>query len=105
MNYYVLPATPEEIAEYERQEAERQKEFDEKLKKITEEWIKGEFERVGLTKEKLQREFSKQSAETSSDCKAQVKEDLKSVLLKHKLHVGSSEAASILRELADEWDD
>jgi hypothetical protein len=34
-----------------------------------------------------------------------VKDDLKAVLLKHKLYVGNSEAAKILRELADEWDD
>ena len=46
-----------------------------------------------------------ESTEEKKDFKTTVKDDLKAVLLKHKLYVGSSEAAKILRELADEWDD
>lgn len=34
-----------------------------------------------------------------------VKDQLKEVLKRNGMYVGSSRAASILRELADEWDD
>ena len=46
-----------------------------------------------------------EAIEEQKDFKTTVKDDLKAVLLKHKLYVGSSETAKILRELADEYDD
>lgn len=94
MNYYVLPSTPEEIAEYERQEKERMDEFKAKLDKMLDEWLHSELRRVGII-----------SDEDIKKDRESVKNELKDVLLKHKLYVGNSDAASILRELADEWDD
>lgn len=44
------------------------------------------------------------SADVESWCE-NVKDQLKEVLKRNGMYVGSSHAASILRELADEWDD
>ena len=48
MNYYIFPASPEEIAEYEHQEKEKMdaymKEFEHGIEKV----IRQEFERAGL---------------------------------------------------------
>lgn len=48
MNYYVIPATPQEVAEYERQEKERMDAYMEKFEREIEKVIIKEFKRVGL---------------------------------------------------------
>lgn len=104
MNYINLPPTAEEI----RQEAEWQKEAEKRISEAVDKALKDEFIRVGLVKDDTEWESlskTNESVEEKKDFKTTVKEDLKAVLLKHKLYVGSSEASKILRELADEWDD
>jgi len=104
MNYINLPSTAEEI----REEAEWQKEAEKRISEVVNKALKDEFKRVGLVKDDAEwQSLSKtnEDAEEKKDFKTTVKDDLKAVLLKHKLYVGSSEAAQILRELADEYDD
>ena len=104
MNYINLPPTAEEIAEYEREQKEMSRRISEAVDKV----LREEFIRVGLIKDDAEWESlskTNESVEEKKDFKTTVKDDLKAVLLKHKLYVGSSEAAKILRELADEWDD
>jgi hypothetical protein len=48
MNYYIIPSTPQEIAEYEEKERKWQEEFDKKIEKMTEDWIRSEFKRLGF---------------------------------------------------------
>ena len=48
MNYYVMPATPQEVGEYERQEKEWMDAFMEEFERKIEELIQKEFKRVGL---------------------------------------------------------
>ena len=48
MNYYIIPATPQEVAEYERKEKEWMDAYMEKFEREIEKVIKKEFERVGL---------------------------------------------------------
>ena len=104
MNYINLPSTAEEI----REETEWQKEAEKRISEVVNKALKDEFKRVGLVKDDAEwQSLSKtnEDAEEKKDFKTTVKDDLKAVLLKHKLYVGSSEAAQILRELADEYDD
>jgi hypothetical protein len=104
MNYINLPSTAEEI----REEAEWQKEAEKRIFAAVDKALKDEFKRVGLVKDDAEWESlskTNEDAEEKKDFKTTVKDDLKAVLLKHKLYVGSSEAAQILRELADEYDD
>ena len=46
MDYYIIPSTPQEIAEYEEKERKRQEEFNKKIEKMTEDWIRSEFKRL-----------------------------------------------------------
>jgi hypothetical protein len=104
MNYINLPSTAEEI----REEAEWQKEAEKRISAAVDKAMKDEFKRVGLIKDDAEWESiskTNESTEEKKDFTTTVKDDLKVVLLKHKLYVGSSEAAKILRELADEWAD
>ena len=104
MNYINLPPTTEEI----QQEAEWQKEAEKRISEAVDKALKEEFKRVGLIKDDAEWESlskTNKDAEEKKDFKTTVKDDLKAVLLKHKLYVGSSDAAQILRELADEYDD
>lgn len=104
MNYINLPPTAEEIAEYEREQKEMSRRISEAVDKV----LREEFIRVGLIKDDAEWESlskTNESVEEKKDFKTTVKDDLKAVLLKHKLYVGSSAAAQILRELADEWND
>ena len=48
MNYYIIPMTPQEIAEYEEKERKWQEEFNKKIEKMTEDWIRSEFKRLGF---------------------------------------------------------
>ena len=48
MDYYIIPSTPQEIAEYEEKERKRQEEFNKKIEKMTEDWIRSEFKRLGF---------------------------------------------------------
>ena len=48
MNYYIIPLTPQEIAEYEEKERKWQEEFNKKIEKMTEDWIRSEFKRLGF---------------------------------------------------------
>jgi hypothetical protein len=48
MNYYIIPPTPQEIAEYEEKERKWQEEFNKKIEKMTEDWIRSEFKRLGF---------------------------------------------------------
>ena len=48
MDYYIIPSTPQEIAEYEEKERKKQEEFNKKIEKMTEDWIRSEFKRLGL---------------------------------------------------------
>ena len=43
MNYYIIPPTPQEIAEYEEKKQKWQEEFNKKIEKMTEDWIRSEF--------------------------------------------------------------
>lgn len=106
MNYINLPPTAEEI----REEAEWQQEVEKRISEAVEKAIKDEFKRVGLVKDDAEWELINKTNEDvdtadKKDFKTEVKDDLKAVLMKHKLYVGNSETAKILRELADEWDD
>ena len=104
MNYINLPSTAEEI----REEAEWQKEVEKRISAAVDKALKDEFKRVELIKDDAEWESiskTNESTKEKKDFKTTVKDDLKAVLLKHKLYVGSSEAAKILRELADEWAD
>ena len=104
MNYINLPSTAEEI----REEAEWQKEAEKRISAAVDKALKDEFKRVGLIKDDAEWESiskTNESTKEKKDFKTTVKDDLKAVLLKHKLYVGNSEAAKILRELADEWAD
>lgn len=103
MNYFNLPPTAEEIIE----ETEWQKEVDKRISEAVDKALKDEFKRVGLVKDDSEwNSLSKTNeAKEKKEFKTIVKDDLKAVLLKHKLYIGSSAAAQILRELADEWND
>ena len=48
MDYYIIPSTPQEIAEYEEKERKWQEEFNKKIEKMTEDWICSEFKRLGF---------------------------------------------------------
>ena len=48
MDYYIIPSTPQEIAEYEEKERKWQEEFSKKIEKMTEDWIRSEFKRLGF---------------------------------------------------------
>ena len=48
MDYYIIPSTSQEIAEYEEKERKWQEEFSKKIEKMTEDWIRSEFKRLGL---------------------------------------------------------
>lgn len=48
MDYYIIPSTPQEIAEYEEKERKWQEEFNKKIEKMTEDWIRSEFKRLGF---------------------------------------------------------
>lgn len=43
MNYYIIPPTPQEIAEYEEKKRKRQEEFNKKIEKMIKDWIRSEF--------------------------------------------------------------
>ena len=48
MNYYIIPPTPQEIAEYEEEKRKRQEEFNKKIEKMIADWIRSEFKRLGF---------------------------------------------------------
>ena len=54
MDYYIIPSTSQEIAEYEEKERKWQEEFNKKIEKMTEDWIRYEskmngFDRIDWT--------------------------------------------------------
>ena len=48
MDYYIIPSTLQEIAEYEEKERKWQEEFNKKIEKMTKDWIRYEFKRLGF---------------------------------------------------------